>query len=293
MLGAMTFDRGAEDLGNVLALEHVNVRVPDQGLATLFYVVGLGLTRDPYLMVGTDNMWVNVGQQQFHLPTGQPQVLPGHVDLVVPDVEALADRLAAVSPRLHGTRFGYRTEDGRVVATCPWGNEVRCHAPAPAFGTMRLGIARVGFPVRPGTAARIASFYESVLGARATSTGSPAVAEVVAGAAQTLVFSETEQPPRPWDGHHVAIYVADFSAPWRGLDERKLITEESNEHQYRFAEIVDPETGESLLTLEHEVRSARHPMFMRPLVNRNPAQRQSTYIPGADAYSPTAGYRGE
>ena len=44
------FDRAAEDLGNSIHLEHVNVRVPDQRLATLFYVTGLGLTRDPYLM---------------------------------------------------------------------------------------------------------------------------------------------------------------------------------------------------------------------------------------------------
>src|SRR3954453_9557179 len=44
-----TFDRTAEDLGNAIHLEHVNVTIPDQRLATQFYVVGLGLTRDPYL----------------------------------------------------------------------------------------------------------------------------------------------------------------------------------------------------------------------------------------------------
>ena len=53
-------DRTMEDLGNVVALEHVNIRVPDQRLATLFYIKGLGLTRDPYLMTGVENMWVNV-----------------------------------------------------------------------------------------------------------------------------------------------------------------------------------------------------------------------------------------
>ena len=45
-----TFDRAAEDLGNAIHFEHVNVTIPDQHLATLFYVTGLGLTRDPYLM---------------------------------------------------------------------------------------------------------------------------------------------------------------------------------------------------------------------------------------------------
>ncbi|HVA13847.1 MAG TPA: hypothetical protein VNF99_11395, partial [Stellaceae bacterium] len=55
------FDRAAEDLGNIVKLEHVNVRIPDQRLATLFYVAGLGFTRDPYIMVSTNNMWINMG----------------------------------------------------------------------------------------------------------------------------------------------------------------------------------------------------------------------------------------
>ena len=63
------FDRTAEDLGNIVELGHVNVTVPDQSKATAFYLMGLGLTRDPYLMAGLENMWVNVGRGQFHLPT--------------------------------------------------------------------------------------------------------------------------------------------------------------------------------------------------------------------------------
>jgi hypothetical protein len=55
-----------EDVGNIISLEHVNVQISDQALATLFYVVGIGGTRDPYLNVGLNNMWVNVGEQQFH-----------------------------------------------------------------------------------------------------------------------------------------------------------------------------------------------------------------------------------
>jgi hypothetical protein len=37
------FDRAAEDLGNSIHLEHVNVQVPDQRLATCFTSSGLGL----------------------------------------------------------------------------------------------------------------------------------------------------------------------------------------------------------------------------------------------------------
>src|SRR5260221_365183 len=64
---AKQYDRSAEDLGNVVGLEHVNLLIPDQGRATLFYVTGLGLTRDPYLMTNVDNMWINAGRSQFHV----------------------------------------------------------------------------------------------------------------------------------------------------------------------------------------------------------------------------------
>ena len=73
----MNFDRQKEDVGNVQLLEHVNVTVPDQSLAALFYVTGLGFTRDPYIDFGNLNMWVNLGDQQFHLPTSSAQVLRG------------------------------------------------------------------------------------------------------------------------------------------------------------------------------------------------------------------------
>src|ERR1700753_3618672 len=101
------FDRAAEDLGNSIHLEHVNVQVPDQHLATLFYVSGLGLTRDPYLMTSDDNMWINVGRSQFHLPSGEAQVLRGHTGLVISGRKALLERLAALAPRREGARFLY------------------------------------------------------------------------------------------------------------------------------------------------------------------------------------------
>ena len=61
---ALTYERARQDLGNIVLLEHVNVTIPDQRLATIFYLSGLGLTRDPYLMAGIENMWVNVGRSQ-------------------------------------------------------------------------------------------------------------------------------------------------------------------------------------------------------------------------------------
>src|SRR5688572_21738061 len=97
---AKTFDRTVEDLGNCIALEHVNTTVPDQRPATLFFISGLGLTRDPYIQTGLGNMWINVGRSQFHLPAKDPQVLRGHTALVMPDREALLARLSEVKPKL-------------------------------------------------------------------------------------------------------------------------------------------------------------------------------------------------
>src|SRR5688572_11419418 len=106
------FDRAAEDLGNSIHFEHVNVTVPDQRLATLFYVTGLGLTRDPYIMVSDTNMWINVGRSQFHLPRSEPQVLRGHTGLVISGRAALLERLASVAKKLEGTAFSYSEHNG-------------------------------------------------------------------------------------------------------------------------------------------------------------------------------------
>src|SRR3989449_5768909 len=111
MPGDKVFDRTAEDIGNIILLEHVNVKIPDQGTATNFYVTTLGLTRDPYIMTGTENMWINAGQQQFHMPTGKPEVVRGVVGFVIPDIEGLKMRLGAAREKLAGTKFMCAAED--------------------------------------------------------------------------------------------------------------------------------------------------------------------------------------
>jgi hypothetical protein len=285
------YDRRRQDVGNIVALEHVNVRVPDQRLATIFWIVGMGFTRDPYLMVGADNMWVNIGRQQFHLPTGEPQVLRGVVGLVVPDLGELTERLDAVRGLLAGTRFGYEVEGKTVTVTCPWGNRLRCHPPGPDWGDTVLGLPYVEFPVAPGDAAGVARFYETIMGAPATvgDDGGGVAARVRMGGVQALVFRETTEPIPAYDGHHIAIYIADFSGPYRRLLERGLITRETSEYEWRLRHIVDPDGGRLLFEVEHEVRSLTNPLYLRPLVNRNPAQRQRTYQRGRDAFFPRAG----
>jgi hypothetical protein len=280
------FDRAAEDLGNSIHLEHVNVQVPDQRLATLFYVTGLGLTRDPYLMVSDTNMWVNVGRSQFHLPTGAAQVLRGRTGLVISGRQALLDRLASVAPKLAGTAFGFSEHNDYVEATCPWGNRLRCHEPdAERFGRITLGIPYVEFDVPVGTAKAICAFYPEIMEIPAEfKNGDGMLARVEVGKDQYLQFRESAAPQAEFDGHHVQIYITNFSGPYRRLKERGLVSQEDNQYQYRFRDIIDPATGKHLFTVEHEVRSATHPMYLRPLVNRDPAQTNRTYAHGHDQW---------
>jgi hypothetical protein len=282
-----SYDRAAEDLGNAMHLEHVNVAITDQRWATLFYVAGLGLTRDPYLNVSDNNMWINVGRSQFHLPTDKPQVLRGTTGVVIAGRAALLDRLAAVRKKLDGTRFDFREHNDYVEATCPWGNRVRCHEPdAARFGRITLGMPYVEFDVPVGTAKGIAAFYRTMIATPAeVVNGDGTAARVRVGKEQHLVFRETERPLPDFDEHHVQIYVADFSGPHRRLSERGLVNREDNQYQYRFRDIVDPDSGKHLFTIEHEMRSLTHPMFMRPLVNRNPAQTNRTFSPGHEQAS--------
>ena len=277
------FDRSKEDVGNVQLLEHVNVTVPDQGLASMFYVTGLGFTRDPYIDFGTFNMWVNLGDQQFHLPVSKPQVVRGHVGVVVPELEGLLKRLNFAGKALSETAFQFKEEGDHVELTCPYGNTIKAYEPD-KFPNMDLGMPYVEFNTPPGSAKGIGEFYSSVIGCP-TSTESDSV-RVSMGHNQELIYRETDQPLPEYDGHHIAIYVSNFSGSHQWLAERDLISEESDQFQYRFQKIVDPDSGELLYEIEHEVLSLSHQMYRRPLVNRNPATNFFTYRRGNEQFSP-------
>ena len=127
-------------------------------------------------------------------------------------------------------------------------------------------------PIAKGTAVGIARFYRSVMGAPAelSDTG----VRVNAGPGQCLVFHEDKGHDAEYDGHHLAVYVADFSGPYRALAGRGLVTREDNPHQFRFIDIIAPGGKKVLFSVEHEVRSLHHPLYRRPLVvNRTADER--------------------
>jgi catechol-2,3-dioxygenase len=279
-MGEQRYDRAVDDIGNLVEIGHVNVNIVDQKTATDFYVTGLGLTRDPYLMTGTNNMWVNIGRHQFHLPTAKrAQRLHGAVGLVVPDLAALQKRLARA-------RTPVTEIDGGIETVSPWGNRIRAHAPHPRFGPVTLALAYVEHDVPPGAAEPIAAFYREIVGAPASV--SDRAAHVRAGW-QELIFRESDAPVAPNEGHHVQVYLADFSTPHRKLLERGLITAENNAHEYRFTEITGLADGRSYFTLEHEMRSMRHPLFGRTLVNRDTTIDPLSYVTGREAYAWASG----
>jgi len=257
--------------------------VPDQQIATLFYVTALGMTRDPFLMTSTDNMWINIGTSQFHLPTGPAQVVRGTTGIVVPDLGTTLQRLARVRAKLGHTKFAFAERDGAVEVTCPWGNRLRLHAPDAKFGPIVLGMPYVELDAPAGSLERIVRFYREVLAAVADVSSDAKGRHARIGVGDTaLIYRETDAEQPVYDGNHIQISLADFSGPHRKLQARGLITEESDQHQYRFVSVVDLDTGDVLVDVEHEVRSMRHPLYARALINRNPEQSNMRFAPGRE-----------
>lgn len=289
------YDRATQNVGNIVHLEHYNCCIDDQRLAILFYVVGLGATRDPYLFTGLENIWLNFGRTQVHMPSRavppKAERLRGTAGFVVPSLADLKKRLEHAGSELkrvipeRKTHFAWKEVDGAVEATDPWGTRVRCHAPAPEFGPMDLGLAYVDFDVPPGAAEGIARFYSEVMKAPAQAAKGRAVVRV--GRHQKLMFTETQAKQPEYDGHHIQIYIADFSSAYGWLKDRDLITMETDEAEWRFQWITDPRDGRKLFQIEHEVRSMKHRLFGRPLVNRNHGITNMTYATGSDAFRGT------
>lgn len=289
------YNRATQSVGNIVLLEHFNCLIDDQRLATLFYIVGLGGTRDPYIFMGLENMWVNFGRTQVHLPsrgpTPKPEVLRGTAGFVVPDLEALKKNLEFAGKEMKRvapektTRFSWRDKGDTVEATCPWGNRIRCHAPSPEYPRTDLGLVYVDFDVPTGTAEGIARFYDQIMKAPAKAENGRAV--VAVGRNQKLIFSETKEKLPEYDGHHVQIYIAEFSSAYAWLKERGLINMETDQNEWRFQWIIDPRDDRKLFQVEHEVRSMKHHLYARPLVNRNPSITNMTYVPGYDSFRGT------
>src|SRR5260370_8540895 len=104
------------------------------------------------------------------------------------------------------------------------------------------------------------------------SNGDGTVARVRMGKDQHLQFREIDRPLPDYDGHHVQMYITNFSGPYRRLSERDLISSEDNQYQYRFRDIIDPPSGKYLFTFKPKVRTPTPPIHLPPLINPTPTQ---------------------
>lgn len=245
--------------------------------------------------------WANIGLQQFHLPVGEPeedtQVVRGEIGLAFTSEQLTCLRARLENA---GTAHELEA-DGSLLVTCPVGNKLRLvewpgratwfgpsdpldpsrEKPLPGGASAGLGMQYVRFRVPVGAAAGICRFYDAVFGATVAEVrheGARSVCVVHIGHHQSLAFEELvegEPPLPPYDGHHVALYTNDFE----GVYERSAaagvvwsnprfphLTYETlgdalRHNEFRLRELVDPQTGEVLYTLEHEVRSVLHPGF--------------------------------
>ena len=245
---------------------------------------GLGFTRDPYLMTGIDNMWVTSASRNSTCQRVSRRWCAAASVSSFPICKALVARLRNVAGLLAGTRFSFTEQGDHVDTMCPWGNRIRCHAPDARSGRRTLGMPYVQFDAPGGKRGR----HCRVLSRdprRASGGEGIRTAVVAAGARQSIRFRQTGDPLLPYDGHHMQIYLADFSGPYQRLLARDLVTLETDQHEYRFIDIVDLHDATVKFKVEHEIRSMRHPLFGRPLVNRNPAQTNRAYVRGQDAFN--------
>ncbi|KAF5828035.1 hypothetical protein DUNSADRAFT_18345 [Dunaliella salina] len=297
----------SEDIGNVVAFEHVNLEVPDLEIARLFFCEGLGLTLDPSRIGaqrgGMNVLWMNVGKQQFHIckgPVAQKLPTPGSaIGLILPDLPAVAAQLEQLRQLIGNVRVTHITPETLEVID-PHGQcyMVHAHSQFPNFAADR-GIAYLRLPCFVGTAAEIARFYNTLLGTPIRE-GQPMQAEVNMGHPGTkLIFQEREELGSTFSekdvlslfsGWHMAFYIGNFSGTYTRLrpvlfnnhpykDKVHNFKDALKFHQYRFQDIVqlppsgsvDGEKGVSLPMLyriSHECRSTAHPNFLRCLYNR-------------------------
>ena len=169
---------------------------------------------------------------------------------------------------------------------------VNLHRDGAAYGSDRMavrgqpGIRAVEIACRKGTVEKIQRFYETCLGCstakqQVESTGDIAVA-VSVGPGVQLLFIENDQVTnndlQRMNGVHICIYLSNFQSTYQTLKNQNLIwtnprfthldscdtwEEAFASRTFRFKDVVDVETGEKVLELEHETRPMMHGQFMK------------------------------
>ena len=78
-------------------------------------------------MVGTRNMWINAGRQQFNMPRGEAIPFPGEVGVSVKDIKRVHRNMKRIARELKGTEFSIKEVGKTLTCTSPWGHVLRVH----------------------------------------------------------------------------------------------------------------------------------------------------------------------
>lgn len=265
------------EIRGILHLEHFNFEGADHDIATIFFMNGLGFTRDPYRRVDETNMGVNIGMQQFHLPRRGNPTPPfyGEVGLIVPNlplIKARLERLAEMG-KFDGTPYNLAMlDDGTMRVMSPFGISLRLYSPGSIPFLRPLGLAYIDIPVEPGKTEPLEKFYRDLVDTPTTLCELAGEKSLIVtfGPYQYVRFREREIEDYELYSFHVAYYVTNYN-PYRDrVIEQESLQGEGLGQVFFFDELFDPDTGDMILRFPQEVRSVYHPDFMRPLVNRWP-----------------------
>ena len=261
------------EVGGIVHLEHLNFPVADYDLVSVFFMAGLGLTRDPFTRVDETNMAVNVGMQQFHFPRQQTGILPMHgvIGLITPELDAVKARCDALAREgaFEGTSYHYTAGSDFHEIVSPFGVRLRLHPTGSLPFPRVLGLPYVELPVPAGCAAGIGRFYQQIMQAPVTFEGS--AVQVTMGPYQWVRFVETEGLANYDNGpFHIAYYVSRYSSVFDTISGRGGKIGGGGDQVFFFDDLFDPDTGKDVFAFGNEVRSFYHVDFMRPLVNRWP-----------------------
>ena len=165
---------------------------------------------------------------------------------------------------------------------------VRAHSEGGEYSPHRMsvrggpGLRYVELRCPPGTAGAIGRFYDEMLGCTVSPAPIGGRTAVSVGPGVHLVFVEDaayrESDARAMGGVHLCVYAHDFGGIYRRLSDRGLIwtnprflsldscdtwEEAKASRTLRFRDIIDLDTGEKIMELEHETRPLRHGQYLK------------------------------
>ena len=181
----------------------------------------------------------------------------------------------------------YSVEDDCITSTLTTPRKMEnLHAKGGAYGAHRTavrgnpGIRYIEIACPPQTSGAVAKFYREMLGCTVMEAHDKAVICVGPGVHLAFVESDdlSEDDIRDMEGVHVCFYADDFEGLFQRLAGRDLIwtnprfthldscdtwEEVAACRTLRFKDIIDLDTGDKILELEHETRPLRHGQFMK------------------------------